>query len=124
MKKHLITGITGQDGIFLTKKILQENKSVNVIGISRYKDSKDFFKKLSLLKTDNLERVKILNTDLKSPDEVQVLLETINPEDMSKLVTALRSVGQEDAAKALSEEILCAHLLSRFAEGHVDGKAS
>ena len=51
-------------------------------------------------------------------------LETINPEDMSKLVTALRSVGQEDAAKALSEEILCAHLLSRFAEGHVDGKAS
>ena len=51
-------------------------------------------------------------------------LQTINPEDMAKLVTALRSVGQEEAAKALSEEILCAHLLSRFAEGRLDGKAS
>ena len=51
-------------------------------------------------------------------------LETINPEDMAKLVAALRSVGQEDAAKALSEEILCAHLLSRFAGGRQDGKAS
>ncbi len=85
MKKHLITGITGQDGIFLTKKILEENKSVNVIGISRYKDSKDFFKKLSLLKTENLERVKVLNTDLKSPDAVQVLLETINPDFLYNL---------------------------------------
>ena len=51
-------------------------------------------------------------------------LETINPEDMAKLITALRSVGQEDAAKMLSEEILSAHLLKRFAEGRVDGKAS
>ena len=51
-------------------------------------------------------------------------LENINPEDMAKLVTALRSVGQEDAAKALGEEILCAHLLSRFAGGRQDGKSS
>ena len=51
-------------------------------------------------------------------------LENINPEDMAKVVTALRSVGQEDAAKALSEEILCAHLLSRFAGGRQDDKSS
>ena len=47
-----------------------------------------------------------------------------NPKDMAKLITALRSVGQEDAAKVLSEEILSAHLLKRFAEGRVDGEAS
>jgi len=51
-------------------------------------------------------------------------LETINPKDMAKLVTALRSIGQEDVAKALSKEILRAHLLSRFAVGRVDGTAS
>ena len=51
-------------------------------------------------------------------------LETINPKDMAKLVTALRSIGQEDVAKALSKEILRAHLLSRFAVGLVDGTAS
>jgi hypothetical protein len=51
-------------------------------------------------------------------------LETINPEDLAKLVTALRSIGQEETAKALSEEILRAHLLSRFAGDRVNGKAS
>ena len=51
-------------------------------------------------------------------------LETINPEDLAKLVTALRNLGQEDVAKALSKEILRAHLLIRFAAGIVDGTAS
>ena len=51
-------------------------------------------------------------------------LETINPEDVAKLVTALRKIGQEDVAKALSKEILRAHLLLRFAAGILDGTAS
>ena len=51
-------------------------------------------------------------------------LETINPEDIAKLVTALCNIGQEDVAEALSKEVLSAHLLSRFAAGRVDGKAS
>ena len=51
-------------------------------------------------------------------------LETINPEDLAKLVTALRNIGQEDVAKALSKEILRAHLLIRFAAGVVDDTAS
>ena len=51
-------------------------------------------------------------------------LETINPEDLAKLVTALRNIGQEDVAKALSKEILRAHLLIRFAAGILDGTAS
>ena len=44
-------------------------------------------------------------------------LETINPEDIAKLVTALRVIGQEHVAKELSKEILRAHLLIRFAAG-------
>ena len=51
-------------------------------------------------------------------------LETINPEDLAKLVTALRNIGQEDVAKALSREILRAHLLIRYTSGTVDGTAS
>ena len=51
-------------------------------------------------------------------------LETINPEDLAKLVTALRSIGQEDVSKDLSKEILRAHLLSRFAKGIVDETTS
>ena len=51
-------------------------------------------------------------------------LETINPEDLAKVVAALRLIGQEDVAKALTKEILRAHLLNRFAAGIVDGTAS
>ena len=51
-------------------------------------------------------------------------LETINPEDLAKLITALRNIGQEDVAKALGEEVLSAHLLVRFNAGIVDGTAS
>ena len=51
-------------------------------------------------------------------------LESINPKDLAKLVIALRNIGQEDVAKALSKEILRAHLLVRFAAGVVNGTAS
>ena len=51
-------------------------------------------------------------------------LETINPEDIAKLVTALRVIGQEHVAKELSKEILRAHLLIRFAAGIADDTAS
>ena len=47
-----------------------------------------------------------------------------NPEDIAKLVTALRIIGQEHVAKELSNEILRAHLLTRFAAGIVDDTAS
>lgn len=85
MKKHLITGITGQDGIFLTKKILQENKNHYVIGISRDADNKNFFKNLSSLNTDNLEKVSVLNTDLRKKDEVEDLLENVDPDFLYNL---------------------------------------
>ena len=42
-KVHLITGITGQDGVFLTSKILQENPNDTIIGISRNFNEKVFF---------------------------------------------------------------------------------
>ena len=51
-------------------------------------------------------------------------LETINPEDLAKVVAVLRLIGQEDVAKTLTKEILRAHLLNRFAAGIVDGTAS
>ena len=51
-------------------------------------------------------------------------LETINPEDLAKVVAALLLIGQEDVAKELTKEILRAHLLNRFAAGIVDGTAS
>lgn len=51
-------------------------------------------------------------------------LDSVNPKDLSEVITALRSVGQDQVAKALAAEILRAHLLNRFATGTVDGTPS
>ena len=40
--KILITGITGQDGIFLTKHLLSKNANVEIVGISRNSDTSNF----------------------------------------------------------------------------------
>ena len=37
MKKILITGITGQDGIFLSKKLLEDNDNLHIYGTTRNK---------------------------------------------------------------------------------------
>ena len=42
MEKVLITGITGQDGIFLTKEILLNNPNSKIYGISRQKNNLKF----------------------------------------------------------------------------------
>ena len=80
MKKILITGITGQDGIFLTNNILNEEKNIKIIGISREKNNNYFFKLLNEIGTANLEKVKILNVDLTKPDEVDNLLTSFAPD--------------------------------------------
>ena len=35
MKNILITGISGQDGVFLSKKLLLEEEDLKIVGISR-----------------------------------------------------------------------------------------
>lgn len=45
--KILITGISGQDGIFLTKLIREEYSSFNVVGTSRTLSSSQFLEKLA-----------------------------------------------------------------------------
>ena len=63
MKKILITGITGQDGLFLTEKYLNENENNFVYGISRSNDLNLFYKKLNSLHVKSVENLKISNID-------------------------------------------------------------
>ena len=46
MKNILITGITGQDGIFLTSEILKEQEEYNIFGITRNPNNQCFFNNL------------------------------------------------------------------------------
>ena len=51
-------------------------------------------------------------------------LETMDPDDLATIITALRAIGQSDIAKELAKEILEAHLLHQFFKGAADGTAS
>ena len=42
MEKVLITGITGQDGIFLSKNILKTNPDARIYGVSRRTGDQNF----------------------------------------------------------------------------------
>ena len=70
MKNILITGISGQDGIFLTNKLLRD-KNNHVVGISRSSNNKIFQKKLSSLGKVNFNNLQIINLDLLNKKELQ-----------------------------------------------------
>ena len=79
MKKVVITGITGQDGIFLTDTIIKNQKDYMIFGISRNKNNDVFYNKLKSLNTKDFSRIKIDNVDLLNKDNVQDYLEHISP---------------------------------------------
>jgi len=75
----LITGITGQDGIFLTSHLLSLNNKINIFGTSRGKEQ-IFFKNLHAVDPKaNTQNIKIVNTNLQDKFEVSNLLKSINP---------------------------------------------
>lgn len=79
MKNILITGINGQDGIFLTSEILKNNSNHNIYGISR-QNKKIFFDKLNSISNINNEKVNLLNIDLNNLSETNNLIEKIKPD--------------------------------------------
>jgi GDPmannose 4,6-dehydratase len=79
MENILITGITGQDGIFLTHKLINKNKNALIIGISRQKNSSQFYQKLKSLGNINVQNIHILNQDLTNKRSVDLLIKDVKP---------------------------------------------
>jgi len=77
--KILITGISGQDGIFLTKLIKEEYSNFNIIGTSRNLNSNQFLKKLKINDLKENQLINIINLDLESEQEVSKFLSDFSP---------------------------------------------
>tara|TARA_B100000941_G_C28505570_1_gene557092 strand:- start:2863 stop:3855 length:993 start_codon:yes stop_codon:yes gene_type:complete len=77
-KKILITGITGQDGVFLTKDLL-DNKNYEIIGTSRRNNFDNFNKKIGILNFEikRTQNLKIINIDLTNKLEVNKFIKDI-----------------------------------------------
>ena len=79
MKNILITGITGQDGIFLTDNILSREENVNIVGISRATSNKQFFKNLSFINNLSVDNVNLINIDLNNFSDVSNFINDFKP---------------------------------------------
>ena len=77
--KVLITGITGQDGIYLTKLIHENHKKYQIIGISRKTNTSNYIKMLKINEFNANQNIKILNTDLLNFSEVHNLISNFKP---------------------------------------------
>ena len=74
----LITGITGQDGLFITKKFLNDYKNYKIIGTSRAKVD-NVLKKLNHLDLNISENLEIIELDLMNNNVVREAIQNFNP---------------------------------------------
>ena len=82
MDNYLITGITGQDGLYLTSEILR-NENSKIYGISRNNED-SFYKNLQQI-SKNLayENIEIVYLDLLNKLDVKNFVNDIKPKKFS-----------------------------------------
>lgn len=79
MEKVLITGITGQDGLFLSKNILKKNPDAKIYGVSRKTDNQEFKRNLRKVGTKNTDNIKIYNINLLNKMHVRKFIQSVQP---------------------------------------------
>lgn len=80
MKKILITGISGQDGIFLTNYLIRNNKDLKILGISRSDADKTIYKKLKYLGLKEFINIDTFNINLNDYDIVKQFISEQKPD--------------------------------------------
>jgi len=78
MNKILITGITGQDGIYLTSKLLQKEDNY-IYGISRNKNINHFIDNLKSLGITKFSNLQVIQEDLLNQKKIENLFMNLQP---------------------------------------------
>ena len=78
MNKILITGITGQDGIYLTSKLLQKEDNY-IYGISRNKNINHFIDNLKRLGITKFSNLQVIQEDLLNQKKIENLFMNLQP---------------------------------------------
>lgn len=79
MKKILITGITGQDGLFLSSLLLKEHNKVSILGLSR-NNSNSFFANLGKIYDKGHDNIKLIKVDYENKYEISSLVKSFSPD--------------------------------------------
>lgn len=79
MKKILITGITGQDGLFLTNHLINKYEKLEIVGTSRQDNHSIFYNNLLSLGLEDRGDVSIYQIDLNDYNIVNNLISDFKP---------------------------------------------
>jgi len=120
-KTSIITGITGQDGAYLSRLLLDKGHSV--IGIIRHNQKNQPIAGLEYLNISS--QIKLISCDLCSDSEVRALLKSVQPDEIYNLASqssvsqSYQNPGQTLAFNTLSvltllEAIRCTAPKTRF----------
>ncbi len=85
MKKILITGVTGQDGIFLINKLINSDQEFEIVGISRNEKKNIFYNKLKTISPRAPDSFKLLNLNLLDSIEVNNFISSYKPDQVYNL---------------------------------------
>ena len=85
MEKILITGITGQDGIFLSNYLINSNSNIQIVGTTRNNNSELFRTRLLKLNKENNNNITLLNIDLSNKNEVFEMVNDLKPTSIYNL---------------------------------------
>ena len=100
MKKILITGISGQDGIFLTSKILEHNDNIEIYGITRKGGTNDITRNiLSLNNKVDVQKLSFINVDLSNFESAHSLINNLKPDSIFNLMgpsSVYESINNKD----------------------------
>lgn len=83
MQKVLITGITGQDGLFLTNILLHSQKKYEIVGITRALNSRDiFYNNLkNITKKEGFNNsIELVDVNLLNPKAIEDLIKSFSPD--------------------------------------------
>ena len=108
-EKILITGVTGQDGIFLTSELLQQD-NIKIIGTTRNTKNKNFFKYLNYLnKNLFIQNIELINLNLQDQDSVEKFIEYFKPTKIFNLT------GPSNVNNSIdNKDLYTKHLISSF----------
>ncbi len=102
--KILITGISGQDGVFLTKHLLSKHQDVEIIGVSRYINTSNFLNYAKIKNLNKHQKLEVKNLNLIKFSEVSDLIKNFMPDYVFNL-SGPSSVYESIKNPFISEEI-------------------
>ena len=79
MKNILIAGITGQDGLYLTKQLLESQENYNIYGVTREKNSL-FFDRLKTITNNETKNIFLNEVSLMNSKEVSQFVLDVEPD--------------------------------------------